>query len=68
MKLTDRRFLIAVTAVALIATSVGFGIAESTSSAKQADAVPASAESFVYFPSQYTLTAPNAVSEHIQAF
>ena len=68
MKLIDRRFLIAVTAAAFVATSAGFGIAESQSSAERADAAPASAESFVYFPAQYTLSAPYTMSEHLQAF
>ena len=68
MKLTDRRFLIAAIAAALTATGVRFSIAESQSGARHAAAAPASAESFVYFPSQYTLTAPDPISEHIQAF
>jgi hypothetical protein len=82
MKVTTRNFFIGMAAPAFVAVSawlVAAGIqlsakqveaapAGTQSSAKQVEAAPASAESIVYFPAQYTLNAPNQVSEHIQAF
>jgi len=68
MKVTTRNFLLAMAAPAFVAASAGLSTAHTQSSAKQVAAAPASAESFVYFPAQYTLNAPNHVSEHIQAF
>ena len=68
MKVTTRNFLIAMVAPAFVAASAGLVAAGTKSSAKQVVVTPASVESFVYFPAQYTLNAPSHVSEHIQAF
>ena len=68
MKATTRNFLIGMAAPAIVAASAGFVAAGTQSGAKQVVAAPASMETFVYFPAQYALNAPNHVNEHIQAF
>ena len=68
MELKSRNLLSAACAVAFIAVSGGLGIADSQSSASPTVAVTADADSFVYFPAQYTLNAADDVSGHIQVF
>lgn len=70
MKLTDTKhyFLLVMIAAAGLAASITFGSADTESGTSQETVIAPSAESFVYFPAQYTLNAPNQVNEHIQAF
>jgi hypothetical protein len=68
MILTNRNLLVVVAATAFVAITAGFGIAGSQSGATQTAAEPATVETFVYFPGQYVLNAPNEVNDHIQAF
>ena len=70
MNLTDTKhiFLLVMIAAAGIALSIVFGSADAEAGASQATVITPSAKSFVYFPAQYTLNAPNQVNEHIQAF
>ena len=68
MELKSRNLLSAACAVAFIAISGGLGIADSQSSASPAATVSVDADSFVYFPAQYTLNAADDAGEHIQAF
>ena len=52
----------------LVSATIAFGSVDTQSGASQEPVNAPSAESFVYFPAQYTLNAPNPVNEHIQAF
>jgi len=68
MKLTNRYFLTLMVAAAAVAASAGLGIADTRSSDRQVVVAAAPAESFVYFPAQYTLDASGQASGHIEAF
>ena len=68
MELTNRYFLTVMVAAAAVASSAALGIADSRSSDPQVVAVAAPADTFVYFPSQYTLDASGQASGHIDAF
>ena len=70
MKLTDTLYYflpVMMGAVGLVLT-IMFGSADAEAGASQKKVIAPSAESFVYFPAQYPLNAPNETSEHVQAF
>ncbi len=68
MEQTNRNFLLVIVAAAGLAASVAVGNA-GTGSAPGQDAAPVTpTETFVYFPSQFTVAAPAMPAEHIQAF
>ena len=67
MKLTKSNLLVAVAAT-FVGITAGLGVAGTQSSPQQVAEAPASAETFVYFPSQYELNATAQAGEHIQAF
>jgi hypothetical protein len=69
MKLNDtQHFLLVTIGAASLAASFAFGNTETQPGASQEPVAALSAQSVVYFPAQYTLSAPIQVDEHIQAF
>ena len=68
MDLTSRYFVIVMVAAAGIIAGSALSNADSQSAAAQDSIAITGAESFVYFPAQFTLDAPATSGEHIQAF
>lgn len=70
MELTKRYVLIVMLAAAgfVIVANASLDKAGDQSGATQGTVTGPSAQGVVYFPSQYTLNAPEQVGEHIQAF
>ncbi len=68
MHITARNFVLVMIATASLGAGVALGKANLQPVSGAQDTTVAAGASFVYFPVQYPLNAPNQVNEHIQAF
>jgi len=70
MKLIDTLYYfvpVMIGAAGLVA-SIAFGSVDAESGAGQTPVTASGAAGAAYFPAQFTLQAPNEISEHVQAF
>ena len=68
MELKNRSLIVTAIAAAFVGLTAGFGVADTRTSPASSEPALSQADPFVYYPSLYTLNAPDQVSEHIQAF